>query len=56
MDIIDLIEKKKNGLGLSENEIKFVIDEYVKGNIPDYQMSAFLMAVWFIGMSYQEIN
>ena len=56
MDIIDLIEKEKNGLGLSENEIKFVIDEYVKGNIPDYQMSAFLMAVWFIGMSYQEIN
>ncbi len=56
MDIIDLIEKKKNGSNLNENEIKYVICEYVKGNIPDYQMSAFLMAVWFMGMSYQEIN
>ena len=56
MEIIDLIEKKKNGLNLNENEIKFVIDEYLRGNIPDYQMSAFLMAVRFMGMNYQEIN
>ncbi len=56
MDIINIIEKKKKKIKLNKNEIEFVIKEYLKDNIPDYQMSAFLMTIWFNGMSYQEIN
>ncbi|MDD4895728.1 MAG: thymidine phosphorylase [Atribacterota bacterium] len=56
MDIINIIERKKNKLPLNENEINFVIVEYLKGNIPDYQMSAFLMTIWFNGMNYEETN
>lgn len=51
MRAIDLIEKKQNGLELNYDEIKFMIDGYVKGSIPDYQMSAFLMAIYFKGMT-----
>lgn len=56
MDIIDIIEKKKNNFTLNTAEINFVIKEYLEGNIPDYQMSALLMTIWFNGMNYQEIN
>lgn len=56
MDIINIIDKKKKKLELNKNEIDFVIKEYLTGNIPDYQMSAFLMTIWFNGMNYQEIN
>jgi pyrimidine-nucleoside phosphorylase len=56
MDIINIIERKKNKLPLSENEINFIIAEYLKGSIPDYQMSAFLMTIWFNGMNYEETN
>ena len=54
MRMYDLIMKKRNGGVLSTDEIDFLINEYVKGNIPDYQMSAFLMAVYFKGMTEEE--
>lgn len=55
MRMVDLIEKKKNGEALSKEEIHFIIDGYVKGDIPDYQMSAWMMAVYFKGMTTEEI-
>ena len=54
MRMYDLIKKKREGLVLSEEEIKFFIEGYVKGDIPDYQASAFLMAVYFKGMNMEE--
>lgn len=54
MRMVDLIEKKRNGLELSEQEISFIINGYTDGSIPDYQMSAFTMAVYFQGMSEKE--
>ena len=54
MRMYDLIEKKKLGNKLDKNEIKYIIDGYTNGNIPDYQMSAFLMAVYFKGMDKEE--
>ncbi len=54
MRIVDLILKKKRGEVLSREEIKFFIDGYVSGDIPDYQVSALLMAVYFRGMDKQE--
>lgn len=55
MRMVDLIQKKKQGESLSEEEIKFIVEGYTKGNIPDYQMSAFLMSVYFKGMNKKEI-
>lgn len=54
MRMIDLIEKKKHHLELTQDEIKYIIDGYVRKEIPDYQMSAFLMAIYFNNMSNQE--
>ena len=54
MRMYDLIMKKRNGFALDEGEIKYLVNEYVAGNIPDYQMSAFLMAVYFKGMTKEE--
>ncbi|WP_144461898.1 pyrimidine-nucleoside phosphorylase [Siminovitchia fortis] len=54
MRMVDMIEKKRNGLNLTPEEIRFVIDGYIKDEIPDYQMSAFLMAVYFQGMTAEE--
>ncbi|MDD3713163.1 MAG: thymidine phosphorylase, partial [Candidatus Izemoplasmatales bacterium] len=54
MRVVDIIEKKRMGQVLSETEIKYVIDGYVKGDIPDYQISALLMAIFFQGMSNEE--
>ena len=51
MRMVDLIEKKRDGLELSKEEINFIIENYTKGIIPDYQMSAFAMAVFFKGMN-----
>jgi len=56
MDIISIIEKKKNKLLLNEHEINFVIEGYLKGIIPDYQISALLMTIWFNGMDYKETS
>ena len=54
MRMVDLIEKKKLNLPLSHEEISFVVKGYTGGTIPDYQMSAFLMAVYFNGMTPEE--
>ena len=54
MRMVDIIEKKRDGLELKAEEIQFMINEYTKGTIPDYQMSAFTMAVFFQGMTAQE--
>ncbi|KLV27756.1 pyrimidine-nucleoside phosphorylase [Niallia circulans] len=52
--MVDLIEKKRNGLELSKEEISFIIKGYTDGTIPDYQMSAFSMAVFFQDMTAAE--
>lgn len=54
MRMIDIIEKKKNGKALDREEIDFFINNYVSGNIPDYQVSALLMAIYFQKMDYEE--
>lgn len=54
MRMVDLIQKKRDGGALSEEEIRFLIAGYTKGDIPDYQMSAFTMAVLFRGMTAEE--
>lgn len=51
MRMVDLIEKKRDGYELSKEEIDFIIEGYTNGTIPDYQMSAFAMAVYFSGMN-----
>ena len=54
MKIVDVIEKKKKGLALTEEEIKFFIDGIMNGTVEDYQASALLMAVYFKGMNIDE--
>jgi pyrimidine-nucleoside phosphorylase len=51
---LDLIVKKRNGEELTQEEIRFLIEGYVAGDIPDYQVSSWLMAVFFRGMSRRE--
>jgi pyrimidine-nucleoside phosphorylase len=55
MRMVDLIEKKRDGFTLTRDEIRFIIQGYVKGEIPDYQISAWAMAVFFRGMKTEEI-
>ncbi|HET7521694.1 MAG TPA: pyrimidine-nucleoside phosphorylase [Bacillales bacterium] len=55
MRMVDLIQKKRDGGRLSREEIQFIIHGFTKGDIPDYQMSAFAMAVYFKGMDDEEI-
>ncbi len=50
----DIIKKKRDGLELTSEEIEFVVDSYVSGIIPDYQMSALLMAIFLRGMNQRE--
>ncbi len=54
MRAVDVIIKKRDNLELTEEEIKFMVDGYTKGEIEDYQMSAFLMAIYFNGMTEAE--
>lgn len=54
MNTVELIRKKRDGLALTDKEIKFLVTRYTKKQIPDYQFSAFLMAVYFRGMNDQE--
>lgn len=54
MNIVDLITKKRNGNALTEEEIRYLVMGYTEGDIPDYQMSSFLMAVYFNGMDKEE--
>ncbi|WP_041082931.1 thymidine phosphorylase [Thermotoga profunda] len=54
MRMYDIIKKKRDGLELTSEEIEFVVDSYVSGIIPDYQMSALLMAIFLRGMNQRE--
>lgn len=54
MRVYDIIEKKRDNKSLNKEEIEYIINEYVSGKIPDYQMAAFLMAVYFNGMNGEE--
>ena len=54
MNFLDIIQKKKESKALSEEEIKYFIENYVKGEIPDYQVSAFLMAIYFNKLNLDE--
>jgi len=54
MRMYDLIMKKRNGGTLTDEEIRFMINLYTKGDIPDYQMSAMMMAIYFKGMNEAE--
>jgi len=54
MRAYDIIKKKRDGAELSKEELSFLITEYLSNKIPDYQMSAFLMAVYFSGMTDAE--
>ena len=55
MRMYDVIDKKKKGGELTDEEIRFAINGYVKEEIPDYQMSALLMAIYYEGMSEREL-
>lgn len=54
MRMYDIIMKKRNGKVLSEKEIRYFVDGYTKGDIPDYQVSALMMAIYFQGMNEEE--
>ena len=56
MRTVDLIHRKRDGEELSPEEIVYLIEGYTRGEIPDYQMSAFLMAVFYSGMSDREVS
>ena len=54
MEFLEVIRKKRDGGKLSREEIEFLVERYVDGDIPDYQMSAFLMAVYFNSLDTEE--
>ena len=56
MRTVDLIHRKREGEELSAEEITFLVEGYTRDEIPDYQMSAFLMATFFSGMSDHEVT
>src|ERR1700735_889869 len=56
MRTVDLIHRKRDGEELAPEEIELLVEGYTSGDIPDYQMSSFLMAVFFSGMSDREVS
>lgn len=54
MRMYDIIAKKRDGLALTKQELSFFIEQYTAGNLPDYQASALLMAIYLRGMSQEE--
>jgi len=56
MTVVELIERKRNGGRLSAGELRALMQSYADGSVPDYQMSAFAMAVYFRGMDDEEIE
>lgn len=54
MNTVDILTKKRDGYALTDEEIRHMVMGYTSGDIPDYQMSAFLMAVYFRGMDKEE--
>lgn len=53
-NILSIIEKKRDGIALTKEEIEFFVEKTVKGEIPDYQISALLMAIYFQGLNEDE--
>ena len=53
MRIYDIIAKKRDGFTLTKEEIDFAVQGFTQGQIPDYQMSALLMAVYLRGMTHE---
>src|SRR5215204_6701648 len=56
MRTVDLIHRKRDGEELNPEEISFLINGYTSGEIPDYQMAALLMAIFFSGMNDREVD
>src|SRR5438876_21523 len=56
MRTVDLIHKKRDGGELTVEEISYLVESYTSGEIPDYQISAFMMAVYFAGMTDREVS
>ena len=56
MRTVDLILRKRDGGELAPEEVQFLVDGYTRGDIPDYQMSAMLMAVFYSGMTDREVS
>ncbi len=56
MRTVDLIQRKRDGEELSREEISYLVESYTRGELPDYQMAAFLMAVFFSGMTDREVS
>jgi len=56
MRVVDIIQKKRDGLSLTSEEIRFLLAEYLKDNVPDYQVASFLMATYFKGMEVSELK
>jgi pyrimidine-nucleoside phosphorylase len=56
MRTVDLIQRKRDGEELAAEELTYLVNGYVNGDIPDYQMAAFLMAVYFAGMTDREVS
>nr|WP_307775991.1 thymidine phosphorylase [uncultured Cetobacterium sp.] len=56
MRAVDIIQKKRDNIELSEDEMRFFLNEYLANRVPDYQVSSFLMAVYFNGMTKDELK
>ena len=56
MRVVDIIDKKKKNKELTKAEIEFLLEGYLKGKVPDYQMSSFLMSVYFNNMTKDELT
>src|SRR5579875_1351109 len=56
MRTVELVQRKRDGEELAPEEIDYLVDGYVNAEIPDYQMAAFLMAVYFAGMTDREVS
>ena len=56
LNIVDIIEKKRDGSILSKEEIEYFVNGYVNNEIPDYQISSLLMAIYFRGLNDEELT
>ncbi|MCG8474844.1 MAG: thymidine phosphorylase [Cytophagales bacterium] len=56
MRVVDIIQRKRDGQELTDHQIAALLDKYLKGSVPDYQVAAFLMAVYFRGMTDAELK